>query len=69
MVQVANLPARCRIATGIDATGMQVMAADVGYSEMAFLVPRPAESNVYDVRFFAPQGECRFCGLKPSTQH
>jgi predicted PhzF superfamily epimerase YddE/YHI9 len=48
---------------------MQVMAADVGYSEMAFLVPRPAESNVYDVRFFAPQGECRFCGLKPSTQH
>jgi PhzF family phenazine biosynthesis protein len=40
---------------------MQAIAADVGYSETAFLVPRPAESNVY-VRYFTPQGEVPFCG-------
>ena len=49
-------------ATGLDATRMQAVAADVGYSETAFLVPRPAESNVYDVRYFSPKGEVPFCG-------
>jgi PhzF family phenazine biosynthesis protein len=49
-------------ATGLDATRMQAIAADVNYSETAFLVPRPAESNVYDVRYFSPKGEVPFCG-------
>jgi PhzF family phenazine biosynthesis protein len=41
---------------------MQAIAADVGYSETAFLVPRPAKSDVYDVRYFSPKGEVPFCG-------
>jgi PhzF family phenazine biosynthesis protein len=49
-------------AKGLDATRMQAIAADVGFSETAFLVPRPAESNVYDVRYFSPKGEVPFCG-------
>jgi PhzF family phenazine biosynthesis protein len=49
-------------ATGLDATQMQAIAADVGYSETAFLVPRPVESNVYDVRYFSPKREVPFCG-------
>jgi PhzF family phenazine biosynthesis protein len=38
------------------------MSADVGYSESAFLVARPDESNVYDVRYFSPKREVPFCG-------
>jgi PhzF family phenazine biosynthesis protein len=45
-----------------DAARMQAMAADIGYSQTAFLVPRPAEANVYDVRYFSPEGEVPFCG-------
>jgi PhzF family phenazine biosynthesis protein len=41
---------------------MQAIAADVGYSETAFLVARPEESNVYNVRYFAPKREVPFCG-------
>lgn len=49
-------------ARGLDAVQMQALAANVGYSETAFLVKRPDEPNVYDVRFFAPQQEIPFCG-------
>ena len=49
-------------AARLDANRMQAIAADVGYSETAFLVPRPAETNVYDVRYFSPKGEVPFCG-------
>ena len=49
-------------ASGLDATQMQAIAADVGYSETAFLVARPDESNVYDVRYFSPKREVPFCG-------
>ena len=49
-------------ARGLDAAQMQAMAADVGYSESAFLVARPDESNVYDVRYFSPKREVPFCG-------
>jgi PhzF family phenazine biosynthesis protein len=41
---------------------MQAIAADVGYSETAFLVARPDEPNVYDVRYFSPKREVPFCG-------
>lgn len=39
---------------------MQRIAADVGYSETAFLVPR--ESGAYGVRYFSPVTEVAFCG-------
>jgi PhzF family phenazine biosynthesis protein len=49
-------------ARGLDGTDMQAIAADVGYSETAFLVARPDEPNVYDVRYFSPKREVPFCG-------
>jgi PhzF family phenazine biosynthesis protein len=49
-------------ARGLDDADMQAIAADVGYSETAFLVARPDEPNVYDVRYFSPKREVPFCG-------
>jgi PhzF family phenazine biosynthesis protein len=49
-------------ARGLDGTDMQAVAADLGYSETAFLVARPDEPNVYDVRYFSPKREVPFCG-------
>lgn len=49
-------------AAGLDAAEMQQIAAEVGYSETAFLCSRADEPNVYDVRYFAPQQEVPFCG-------
>jgi PhzF family phenazine biosynthesis protein len=49
-------------ASGLDAANMQAIAADVGYSETAFLVKRQGEPNGYDVRYFAPLQEVPFCG-------
>ena len=39
---------------------MQAIAAEVGYSETAFLVP--AGDRRFDVRYFAPTAEVPFCG-------
>lgn len=49
-------------ATDLDEAEMQRIAAEVGYSETAFLRHRPDEPNVYDVRYFAPTQEVPFCG-------
>jgi len=49
-------------ARGLDAADMQAIAADVGYSETAFLVGRPDEPNGHDVRYFSPKREVPFCG-------
>jgi PhzF family phenazine biosynthesis protein len=49
-------------ARGLDGMDMQAIAADVGYSETAFLVARPDEPNAYDVRYFSPKREVPFCG-------
>jgi PhzF family phenazine biosynthesis protein len=49
-------------ADDLDEAEMQRIAADVGYSETAFLRSRPDEPNVYDVRYFAPEREVPFCG-------
>jgi PhzF family phenazine biosynthesis protein len=38
------------------------IAADVGYSETAFLSPREEASGEYDVSYFSPQAEIPFCG-------
>lgn len=47
-------------ARGLDAAAMQRIAAEVGYSETAFLSPR-ADGDL-DVRYFSPLAEVSFCG-------
>ena len=48
-------------ADGMSETEMLAVAAEVGYSETAFLTAR-AEPGTYDVRYFAPEREVPFCG-------
>lgn len=49
-------------ARGMETAAMLATAAEVGYSETAFLVPRDGERRAYDVRYFAPEAEVPFCG-------
>jgi PhzF family phenazine biosynthesis protein len=48
-------------ASGLDDAAMLAVAADLGYSESAFLVPgeRPGD---YRIRYFSPLAEVAFCG-------
>jgi PhzF family phenazine biosynthesis protein len=39
---------------------MQRIAAELGYSESAFLMPR--DDGDYDIRFYSPEAEVAFCG-------
>ena len=41
---------------------MQPIAAEVGYSETAFLAPVPGQPRTYSVRYFSPSVEVPFCG-------
>lgn len=47
-------------ARGMSEDEMLALAAEVGYSETAFLSPRDA--GEYDVRYFSPEKEISFCG-------
>ncbi|QES49844.1 phenazine biosynthesis protein PhzF [Streptomyces venezuelae] len=47
-------------ATGIDEATMAATAAEVGYSETAFAVPR--QDGSLGIRYFSPQTEVPFCG-------
>lgn len=47
-------------ATGLDDAEMLRVAADIGYSETAFLVPRG--NGRFEVRYFSPMAEVPFCG-------
>ena len=47
-------------ATGLDAAAMLAIAADVGYSETAFVLRRA--DGTLDVRYFSPLAEVPFCG-------
>jgi PhzF family phenazine biosynthesis protein len=47
-------------ASKLDDATMQAIAADVGYSETAFLTRRT--DGGFDVRYFAPDAEVDFCG-------
>jgi len=47
-------------ATGVDAESMQQTAAEVGYSETAFL--HPVGDSDFVVRYFSPRAEVSFCG-------
>ncbi len=46
--------------TGATADQMLVVAAELGYSETAFLVP--AGDRRHQIRYFSPQAEVDFCG-------
>jgi len=48
-------------ASALNDTEMLKIAADLGYSETAFVVARDTP-NEYDVRYFAPEAEVPFCG-------
>ena len=47
-------------ASGAGDAEMLAVAAEVGYSETAFLVPRG--ERAFDVRYFSPKAEVPFCG-------
>ncbi|MFI0236482.1 PhzF family phenazine biosynthesis protein [Streptomyces sp. NPDC016845] len=51
-------------ATALDDADMLKIAAELGYSESAFVTPGPAGSgqNVHTIRFFSPKAEVSFCG-------
>jgi len=49
-------------ATGLDESTMQAIAAEVGYSETAFLTVAGDDGRSFDVRYFAPSIEVPFCG-------
>jgi PhzF family phenazine biosynthesis protein len=49
-------------ASGLDESTMQAIAAEVGYSETAFLTPVGTDGRSFDVRYFAPSIEVPFCG-------
>ncbi|WP_329562606.1 PhzF family phenazine biosynthesis protein [Kitasatospora sp. NBC_01266] len=50
-------------ATGLTDQRMLAIAAELGYSETAFLTPDPARGErAYRVRYFAPTLEVPFCG-------
>ena len=48
-------------AAGLDAAAMQAIAADVGFSETAFLLPGSDERE-RPVRYYSPLAEVSFCG-------
>ncbi|MER7014388.1 PhzF family phenazine biosynthesis isomerase [Saccharopolyspora sp. NPDC000359] len=47
-------------ATGLTEAEMLAIAADLGYSETAFLLPRG--DRAHDIRYFSPKAEVAFCG-------
>jgi PhzF family phenazine biosynthesis protein len=47
-------------AGGLDDDSMLAIAAELGYSESAFVLPR--SGNEYGIRFFSPLAEVAFCG-------
>ncbi|MFC5800212.1 PhzF family phenazine biosynthesis protein [Streptomyces formicae] len=50
-------------ASGLDEAAMLAVAAEVGYSESAFLTPAPeGGERAYAVRYFSPKAEVPFCG-------
>ncbi|MBO1333204.1 PhzF family phenazine biosynthesis protein [Streptomyces sp. VRA16 Mangrove soil] len=48
-------------ASALDDDAMLKIAADLGYSESAFVTPSAAD-RTYDVRYFSPKAEVPFCG-------
>ncbi|MER5183080.1 PhzF family phenazine biosynthesis isomerase [Streptomyces sp. NPDC002896] len=49
-------------ASGLDDAAMLTIAAEVGYSETAFVTGRDEASRRFRVRYFSPLAEVAFCG-------
>ncbi|MFG3256187.1 PhzF family phenazine biosynthesis protein [Streptomyces sp. NPDC048172] len=50
-------------AQGLDDARQLAIAAEVGYSETAFLVPSDTEdTRTFGIRYFSPEAEVAFCG-------
>ncbi len=49
-------------AAGLDDASMLAVAAEVGYSETAFLTEELEPGRAFTVRYFSPQAEVAFCG-------
>ncbi|WP_199830835.1 PhzF family phenazine biosynthesis isomerase [Streptomyces sp. NBRC 110028] len=49
-------------ATTLDEAAMTALAAEVGYSETAFLTAHDETRRRYRVRYFSPRAEVAFCG-------
>ncbi|MEA2426763.1 MAG: hypothetical protein QOF37_391 [Thermoleophilaceae bacterium] len=49
-------------ADGMSAEDMQAIAAEVGYSETAFVIPDGGAPGEFTVRYFSPLAEVPFCG-------
>ena len=49
-------------ASALTDAAMQAIAAEVGYSETAFLFPDAADPRAFEARYFAPCAEVAFCG-------
>ncbi|WP_340373990.1 PhzF family phenazine biosynthesis isomerase [Streptomyces sp. SS7] len=49
-------------ASGLDAAEMLAVAAEVGYSETAFVTERDDAARRFRVRYFSPLAEVAFCG-------
>lgn len=49
-------------AEGLDDARMLAVAAEVGYSETAFITAHDAAARRYRLRFFSPRAEVAFCG-------
>jgi PhzF family phenazine biosynthesis protein len=47
-------------ASGLDETTMRAIAAEVGYSETAFVTSQA--NDTFAVRYFSPESEVPFCG-------
>jgi PhzF family phenazine biosynthesis protein len=49
-------------ATGLDEADMLGIAAEIGYSETAFVTERDHAARRYRLRYFSPRAEVAFCG-------
>ena len=49
-------------ATGATDAEMLAVAAEVGYSETAFVIPPADGGREFDIRYFSPRAEVSFCG-------
>lgn len=49
-------------ASGLTEAQMQEIAAEVGYSETAFLIAHTDHPHSYQIRYFTPAAEVDFCG-------
>jgi PhzF family phenazine biosynthesis protein len=49
-------------ASAMDEPEMRRVAAAVGYSETAFLLPSETAERSWRIRYFSPEGEVSFCG-------